>query len=221
MNNQMDPAVAAWFPLGFPVFFIGLWLVITTTLGLLSGWFGLRARFPDTGEEPLVKRRVRYASMGLGVQMRGMVTIAACPGGLRISLNRLMAPFQRPLLVPWNEIEAEDARSFFEPVVRLRFGRPHVGRLTIGVRDWEAVRDHVDRSVALAPNLHTEKVSNRSLGAGLLLQWAIFTAAAGTFFFLAPRLMTGHPGPPVWLCYGFPAVVFGVGQTIRWLTQLR
>ncbi len=222
MNNQMDSFAAAWAPIILPFFFIGFWLFITTTLAVMSGWFGLRARYPDTGEEPLVRRRVGSASMGLGVHLRGMVTLAACPGGLRISVNRLMAPFQRPLLIPWNEIEAEDARSFFEPVVRLRLGRPQIGRLTIGVRDWEAIRDHAGGPVASLGSLKTERVSSRAIGAGLLLQWAIFTLAAGTFFFAGPRLMQdGAPQLPIWLCYAFPGVAFGIGQTIRWISQLR
>lgn len=225
MNDQVDPFTTTWFPIAFPFLFVGMWLAITTMLGLLSGWFVLRSTYPDKSEDLLVRRRVQSASMGLGVHFNRVITIAACPSGLRVSANRLIAPFQPPFLVPWNEIEAEDARSFFEPVVRLRLGRPQIGRLTIGVRDWEAVRDGAGRSIATSGNLRTEPVANRPVGAALLLQWVIITVLAGTFFFLATRnvVLQGWKGPPLpaLICYGFPAVAFGIPQAIRWFAQSR
>lgn len=219
MNGQMDPEMARWFPVFFPFLFIGMWLAVTTMLGVMSGWFTLQRHYPRGEEEPLFKRKIGSASMGFGVHFRRVITVAACRSGLRISALRLMAPFQRPFLVPWSEIEAEETRSFFVPMVRLRFGRPEVGKLTIGARDWERLSAYATPQSSHTGNLRVEPVGNRAVGAGLLLQWAILAAGAGTFFLIASR---GQGAPlPIWLCYGFPAIVFGGAQLIRWLVQLR
>ena len=216
----MDPETARWFPVFFPFLFVGMWLAITTMLGVLSGWFALQQYYPRGEEEPLLRRKIVSASMGLGVHFRRMITVSACPSGLRVSASRLMAPFQRPFLVPWSEIEAEEVRSFFVPMVRLRFGRPEIGKLTIGARDWEHLSGYAAPQAARSGNLRVEIASNRTVGAGLLLQWAIVTVIAGTFFLVASGRQ-GAPSLPIWLCYGLPAIVAGGGQLIRWLVQLR
>ena len=51
----------------FPVAFAALWLAITTTLGLFSGWFLLMWKYPDRKEEALLQLRRQSGSMGLGV----------------------------------------------------------------------------------------------------------------------------------------------------------
>jgi hypothetical protein len=215
----MDPETARWFPVFFPFLFVGMWLAVTTMLGVLSGWFALQQHYPRGEEEPLLRRRINSASMGLGVHFRRVITVVACRSGLRISASRLMAPFQRPFLVPWSEIEAEETRSFFVPMVRLRFGRPEVGKLTIGARDWQQLSAYAAPQTTRIGNLKVDPASNRAVGAGLLAQWAIAVAIAGTFFMIG----SGSQGAPlpIWLCYGFPAIAIGAGQLIRWLMQLR
>lgn len=220
MNDTASAFVTTWFPFFFPVFFVGIWLFVTTLLGVLSGWFALQHRYPAANEEPLVRRKVSAASMGLGVSYRGMITIAACPSGLRVSTNRIMAPFQRAFVVPWREIETEEAVSFFLPIVRLRFGRPEVGKLTVGARDWAAVADYADANTLRAGRLKVEPAPTRAIVTGLVVQWLIAVAGAGSFFLVASRAQQ-PPGLPILVCYAFPAVVFGVGQAIRGFSQLR
>lgn len=55
----------------FPLFFVSLWLAVTTILAVLSGWFRLMARFPNQTVEPLLRIRGQSGSMGLGVSMQG------------------------------------------------------------------------------------------------------------------------------------------------------
>lgn len=215
MNSEM----ARWFPVFFPFLFVGMWLTVTSLLGVMSGWFELQRHYPRGEEEPLFKRRIGSASMGSGVHFRRVITAAACRSGLRISASRLMAPFQRPFLVPWSEVEAEETRSFFVPMVRLRFGRPEIGKLTIGAREWQQLSAYAAPQTMRIGNLTVEPATNRAVGAGLLAQWTIIVAVAGTFFLVASSSQ-GTP-LPIWLCYGFPAIVVGGGQLIRWLVQLR
>jgi hypothetical protein len=65
------------------------------------------------------------------VRLRGVLKLAACPGGLRVGMFRLFGPFARDFFVPWDEIEVRRSSWFGTPFAELRFGRPAVGRLTI------------------------------------------------------------------------------------------
>jgi hypothetical protein len=215
----MDQETTRWFLIFFPFLFAAMWLAVTSLLGVMSGWFALQQHYPRGEEEPLFKRKIGSASMGFGVHFRRVITVAACRSGLRISASRLMAPFQRPFLVPWSEIEAEETRSFFVPMVRLRFGRPEIGKLTIGAREWQQLSAYAAPQTARIGNLSVEPATNRAVGTGLLIQWAIVVAVAGTFFLVASSSQ-GAP-LPIWLCYGFPAIMAGGGQLVRWLVQLR
>ena len=132
----MDVAiVVAIFAVVFPV----MWISVTSLLGLMSGWFALQRRFPDREEPPL--ERLRYCS-GM---MRGFVNLAnclhldICPGGLRVSLVRLLGPFQRPFFVPWSEIGVKKRNYLVYSAYRLTFGRENTGKLLLGRRTFDRI----------------------------------------------------------------------------------
>ncbi len=118
----------------FPLFFVGLWLVVTGLLGLLSGWFVLMKRFPDQEGAPLITLAGQSGSMGVGVNMRGVLTLAACEQGLRVSINRFLGPFSRPFLAPWGELNVGSEKVLFGTMTRLQFAAPPVGVLLIADR---------------------------------------------------------------------------------------
>jgi hypothetical protein len=112
----------------------GLWVlatVISTLSAAMSGWFTLAARFPDRPEQQLDGWEGLSGTMGR-IYMREMLTLCACPSGLRISAVRFVAPFCRNIFVPWDAIaltRRTDWRIF--AMARLTFGNPPVGRLKI------------------------------------------------------------------------------------------
>ena len=214
----MTEGEGRWFVAAFPFLFIGLWLTITTVLGVLSGWFSLQGQFERGDECALLTLRVKSGSMGLGVSMSGILTLAACPSGLRVGIWRMFGPFQRPFLVPWAEIRAESKRVFFVPSTRLRLGLPEVGTLTIDTASWQRLAAFASGRAAAA--LKIEPVSRGEIGRALLLQWALVAIAAGSFFAIASRQQTAS-GPPLAVCFGFPALVFGIPQLMRWLRHGR
>lgn len=56
----------------------------------------------------------------------------------------VFALFQRPFLVPWDQIRAEPVKKIlFVEVVRLKFGDPEAGRLTIRAASWERLAAHL------------------------------------------------------------------------------
>ncbi|MEA3081469.1 MAG: hypothetical protein QOD54_1137 [Sphingomonadales bacterium] len=217
-----DEVILNWFPYAFPFFFVGMWLLATTMLGFMSGWFSLQQWYPDDGnEEPLLKLRGQSGSMGIGVQLNSCLTLRAYPSGLGVGIWRIFGLFQKPLRIPWSEIEAEPSRIFFfVPTVKLHFGRPSNGTLKISARSWFRLVEAVPQSgsgkqiqmPAAAP------VSSQSVAQGIFLQWVTGTMVAAAFFYFASR--TDPRGAvPLAICIGLPAVVLGLGQLIRYARQ--
>src|SRR3954453_11772213 len=113
----MKGDIPIWFPYAFPLFFIGMWLLVTTMIGFMSGWFNLQQWYADDGnDEPLLTIKRQSGGMGAGVALNNVLKLSACRSGLSLRVWRIFAPFQKPLLVPWSEIETEPSRSFFTPM---------------------------------------------------------------------------------------------------------
>jgi hypothetical protein len=121
--------IAVKLAFAIPIFFVALWLGVTSLLSVLSGWSALMQAFPDRDETPVLSLSGQSGSMGLGVNMRGVLTIAVCPSGLRIGMPRLLAPFSRDFLVPWDRLSVTRKRVLFMDAARLQFGP--VGTLTV------------------------------------------------------------------------------------------
>ncbi|MES2056471.1 MAG: hypothetical protein V4564_11080 [Pseudomonadota bacterium] len=199
----------------FPVLFIGMWLMITTMLGAIAGWFTLQQHYPASDQPILLKLRARSGSMGPGVALSGILTLSAGPSGLRVGISRLFGPFQKPFLVPWREIRAEAKTFFFVPMVKLSFGNPTNGTLKIDARTWQRLAAH-------SPSISRANASHVSLGQnarGLLLQWACITLIIGSFFYVTSRVGPQSERIPLLACFGFPGILYGFGQLIRFLRQ--
>ena len=213
---QTQPA-AGPFLLLFPFAFVGMWLAVTTMLSLLSGWFQLAERYPDRNEEALVRLRSQSGSMGLGVSMGGILKLSACPSGLRVAILRVFGPFSRPFFVPWAEINTIPKTTFFIRRVRLGFGRPEVGVLTVEAWAWERLSQ---RALADGDAIQRKlsSVGNGELIRTCFIQWLLATVFASAFFYFIPRFQLSNSLPiPAAVCIGFPAVAFGISQIIRYL----
>jgi hypothetical protein len=125
----LKPLLVVILVISFLVFFVALWLAVTTLLSFLSGWSSLMKAFADRDETPTLRLSGQSGSMGLGVNMKGVLTLSVCPSGLRVGMPRFLAPFSRDFLVPWDQISATSRRVLFMQVVKLQFGR--AGSLTV------------------------------------------------------------------------------------------
>jgi len=208
-----------WLIALFPIFFVLFWLLITSLLGLFSGWFQLQQQFPRDDDTPVLEIGGQSGAMG-GVNFSGILTLAACRSGLRVGLWRMFGPFQRPFQVPWDQIEAEPVTRFLMPMTRLHFGRPATRKLTIGVRSWERLKAAAQGVAAPSTTAATHRLAR-----AFLIQWAAITTLAGSFFYLVPRLLgpDSQPPPqiPLVVCFGFPALFFGLATFIRFLFAAR
>ena len=206
--------------IAFPLFFLALWLAITTLLTLLSGWYGLMRRYPDApAASPVGGLRLQSGSMR-GVGMRNLLDLTVCEQGLRVAMLRVFSPFGRPFFVPWNDIVVSRRRSVVWPRVVLRLGDRHTLTLAADTADCLA-----RAAGPLWPE--TEPVPTRSRGdvaRRLATEWVFSTAGAAAFFtfvtFLAMPAQARLPMIPIDVL--FPAVLLGVGALMQfWLQRDR
>jgi hypothetical protein len=200
-----------------------MWLFVTTMLGFMSGWFSLQQWYADDGsEEPLLQLRGQSGKMGAGVSMGGILKLSAYSSGLGIAVLRIFGPFQKPLRIPWSEIEAEPSNSFFLPMVKLHLGRPENGRLKISARSWARLVGAVPKSggTRAFEMPAAAQVSARSFATGMFVQWLLITGIMAAFFYFASRRLDGEQTAlPLGMCIGFPAVFVGIGQLIRYARE--
>ena len=209
----MDKQTGTIFLAIFPFFFIGVLLAVTAMIGLLSGWFTLQNHFPNKDEPALLTLRSQSGMMGARAGMNGILTLSACPSGLRIGIWRIFGPFQRTFLVPWDEITAEPKTFFFVPMARLGFGHPEIGNLTIDAGSWQSLSAHSPAKARRDDRF--EPVSRGQVGHGLMLQWAIISAGITAIFAVALLLEPDKQPVPL-LIFAFPVIAIGFAQLIRY-----
>jgi hypothetical protein len=106
-------------------------------------------------------------------------------------------------------------------MVDLGLGNPPNGRLKISAATWSKLVTAAG-PVANVPLPPAAAVSQRSLAGRMFLEWMVITAGAATFFWFAPLLISPlgeRIGLPIGVCILFPAIVFGIGQLIRYARE--
>jgi hypothetical protein len=207
-------------PVYFALFFVLLWLAVTTILGFISGWFVLMKIYPDRSENALRTFARQSGHMGR-VSMRSILNLSVCPSGLRLGMMRIFGLFCRDFFVPWNAISVTRKDRVLWKVARISFGQPAIGTLTIPAE----VADRIARAAGgfwpesgPFPEETSSQASSR-----IFKQWAAMTCFAAAFFIIVPRLMMpkGAAAPPIIVAVLFPAIVFGVGSLIQYLRRER
>lgn len=104
----------------FPIFFGLLWTFVMLINSFMTGWQNLARHYhhpyPFAGKihrmQSIFTRWGRYSAvMNIGVSESGLYLVPMM----------IFRPFHKPLLIPWDEIEAEEAHYFLFPSVRLTF----------------------------------------------------------------------------------------------------
>lgn len=217
---HMHNNLVSYSPTMFPLFFIGMWLIVTTLLGLLSGWFQLQREFPDREDRKLITLSSLSGFVGI-VGMNGILSITVCESGLRIGMLRIFGPFCRKFFVPWERITIERKLGIMGKTAKLNFGQPLIGYLKIPYN----VADHLARSARghWPETGDFPKESNGSALKSIFYQWFISTLIASLFFTIAPRIAIPNSAnyPPVAIGILFPALVFGVASIFRYFYRIK
>jgi hypothetical protein len=204
------------FAIGFPLFFVGMWLIVTTILAWLSGWFRLMREFPDQPAEPLLRLRGQSGKMGWGVGMRGILILGVCPIGLRVGMMRIFGPFCRDFFVPWEGIAVIRKTSLIWPVAELQLGDPVIGTLSIPAHTADKMARAAMGGWPEAGPFPEEKRGDTFRR--LLTQWAIATSFAALFFILVPLAVAPSGArPPILVAILFPAIVSGLAFVVRFI----
>jgi hypothetical protein len=204
------------------VSFCLMWLAVTTGLSVLSGWFRLMLRFPNRDEAALLQIRMIGGRMGMGVSLRGILTLSACPSGLRVGMLRLFGPFCRDFFVPWESIAVTRETSVFSLGVKLNFGNPVIGTLCIDpdVATQLSMTASGRWKTGSCPEEGRQKDGRREFVRRLLTQWAMFSGAWALLCVFASLVSGPGPGhPPLLVEILFPTILFGVINVVRFLAD--
>jgi len=112
------------FPIFFPLFFLGMWILIAYWIALMGGWRLLAKRFRLQGPFLGQKWHMQSAGMRWLTNYNGALTIGADTTGLFIVPIFFFRVWHPALFVPWAEITATPrTHLYFLRVVELRLGR--------------------------------------------------------------------------------------------------
>lgn len=208
-----------------------MWFLVTTLLGVLSGWYKLMMEYPDSDDtgELFSTYSGRSGSMGLSVNMSRILTLETRRHGLRIKMMRIFGIFNRPIFVPWKDIKIERKKAIWGDRATLYFGNGgNFERLSLEAdlanllwRDASEVwpeRGEIPRML-----------DGRALARAYFIQWLGITVLASAFFIVVPRLVQeGSHGqikdgnfPPIAVSILLPAIVFGLASIFRYFFKTR
>jgi len=204
-----------WF--AFPLFFATLWLVVTTVLSLLTGWFELMRAFPNRYETALYQLNNRSGSMSW-VHLNGILKLAVCPSGLRIGIWRIFGPFCKDIFIPWSQLKVFRHNRILWQTAELQLGHPRMGKLKINGYVADRLARHAQ---GLWPE--TGSFARKPFGQifGLIfLQWLAVSLIAAAYFYIVISNITGLNHSVLKFIIGFPFIAFGISFIVRLVDQL-
>jgi hypothetical protein len=204
----LNSVLERYFVVLFPLLFAALWLLTTTFLAALSGWFRLMASFPDPDEEALLRMAKQSGSMGLGVSMNGILTLSVRPSGIRVGIMRVFGPFSRDFFVPRQDLNV--TRKFLFSTSRetsIWQSRNRIADIPAYVAN-QLARTAMRRWPETGPfPVETHRDTLRRL----LIEWGLISSTAGLFFTLVPLLVApAQYRPSIAFAILLPTVFFGV-----------
>jgi hypothetical protein len=130
-------------PIWAYVLFVPLiWLFVTFLLNRSAGWPELMRSFPRPTGKALFTQKLPWAVMGKGVTFKNVITLAAHDAGVTVQQNRLFGLFNRPVLIPWDQLTVGASGGAAPDLVRVRFGNLEKVALVLPLESWEAIERH-------------------------------------------------------------------------------
>jgi hypothetical protein len=108
---------------GFPIYFVALWLGVSFLISLAGGWWGLSKKYRTERAFPAHKKSFQRGQMRGGTGYNGVLTLGSDAEGVYLGVLFLFRVAHPPLFIPWSDVEVEEStRYFFFRVQRLRLG---------------------------------------------------------------------------------------------------
>ena len=117
------PFQDSWLWALFPVLFVAMWLFVTFLLSAIGGWGSLAVHYAS--KSPFSGRRFHFRSAQFGgcVSYGSCLTLGAGPNGLYLAVLPFFRLGHPPLLIPWSDITAREARSWLFAAIDLQFAK--------------------------------------------------------------------------------------------------
>ena len=146
---RIQPFMDQWFPLLFPFFFVGMWLLVSFLLAAISGWRTLAHLYPARGTFSGKHYFFRSGNLN-GVRYGGCLTLGADRAGLSMSVLFMFRMGHPPIFIPWSDVQAQAGRDWGFSVINLSCKQ--VPGITIRLRrkDAEALFKDAGSPVSVA-----------------------------------------------------------------------
>ncbi len=112
------------FAIGFPIFFVGLWVFITFIISRVGGWSTLAEHYRT--QQPFFGTMIRFqaAQFRHGTNYNGGLNFGANSDGLYLVPLAIFRSFHPPLLIPWSDISTRPVKIWrIFDMVELRLQR--------------------------------------------------------------------------------------------------
>jgi hypothetical protein len=137
--SEPGHVLVSWLWALFPVFFVGMWLLISFLLSAIGGWSTLANHYVARSRVPGRHFYFRSAQLGAGVGYGACLTLGTGPAGLYLAVLPLFRMAHPPLLIPWSDITARETKSWFSTTVELRFTKAPMASVRISRQLAEAL----------------------------------------------------------------------------------
>lgn len=118
----------------FPVFFVGMWCLVSVLLSRMGGWHRLGAKFRALRPANGTRHRMQSIRLGL-VNYNSCLTIHISDEGLHLATILPFRLAHPPLLIPWSELQKPVAKkSLWMTWIEFEIGAPTVAKMSLPAR---------------------------------------------------------------------------------------
>ena len=124
----------------FPIYFLLLWLLVSTIISFIGGWFSLAKVYRTRAVFNGARWRMQSGQMRWRANYNNALTIGVNQQGLYLASVFFFRFMHPPLLIPWNEITVRRSQGWFFEYVTFTLGRERA--IPLQIRGNLAARLH-------------------------------------------------------------------------------
>jgi hypothetical protein len=140
-----------WLPILFPIFFIGIWVLVCLLLSGVGGWGTWARHYAAQDPFRATKLRFRSGQTGNHVNYRSCLTFGADREVLYLAVLPLFRVGHPPLRIPWSDVCARESRGWVFEYVDLEFAKAPGTSLKISRSLAQALFDAAGMPVRVQP----------------------------------------------------------------------